>query len=195
MRIVEIYYPAENNIKFYSMKVPHNRATSIYESVEVFKKMSNPEFVLKDIGEKIPLKEIINLHNTAGIQSLKRIKSMIKDIKSGKKIFSDDGFPNVKLVKSKDNKWILFDGHHTLLAYMAEGKEFLHEIDHIIVKNQDEEHVNSEEISVFFGEHADKIKDWKEHVINWQASKEEQLCKRIQNNMGELLDSIRVRFK
>jgi len=181
-----MFYPGG---KFYSFNVDHDRDVSIYDSVESFKKKANPLFVNKKCT-MIPLKGIINLHNNDGIQSLDRIKSMIKDIKAGKEIFSSDGFPNIKLVKTEDNKWILFDGHHTLLAYMAIGKEFLHEVPHIIVKNQDKEHANSKEISIFFGEHADKIKDWKNNVINWQASKEKQVCKRIQNNMGELLDSI-----
>ncbi len=188
MRTIEVYYPGG---KFYSLNVDHDRNISIYESVEVFKKLSDLKLVDKEIIEKIPLQNIINLHNIEGIQSLKRIESMIKDIKSGKEIFSSDGFPNVKLV-SKDNKWILFDGHHTLLAYMIEDKQFLHEIPHMIVKNQDKD-VSDEEISVFFGEHSEKA-NWKEYVINWQASKEEQLCKRIQNNMGELLDSFKKNF-
>ncbi len=191
MRTIELFYPAENNIKFYSLKLDHNRDASIYDSVEIFKKISNPKFVLKEIKEKIPLKNIINLHNDTGIQSMARIKSMINDIKSGKEIFSDDGFPNIKLVKTKDNKWVLFDGHHSMLAYIAMGKRFLHEIPHMIVKNHDKEHVNDDEITVFFGEHGKNIKDWKKHVINWQAEKEEQLCKRVQNNMGEVLDSIK----
>jgi len=184
-----MFYPME---KFCSFNVQHDRDISIYESVEVFKKKSNPEFINKKIAEKIPLQNIINLHNNDGIQSFARIKSMIKDIRSGKYIFSSDGFPNVKLVKTKDDEWVLFDGHHTLLAYMATGKKFLHEIPHIIVKNQDGEHANEEEISIFFGEHAEKAREnWKDYVINWQASKEKQLCKREQNNMGEVLDSIK----
>ncbi|MBW2981558.1 hypothetical protein KY343_01630 [Candidatus Woesearchaeota archaeon] len=188
MRKIEAYYPEG---KFCSLEIPHNRNISIYESVEVFKKRSNPKIILKKSAEYIPLKSIINLHNNDGIQSLERIKSMIKDIISGKDIFSSDGFPNIKLVKTEDNEWILFDGHHTMLAYIIMGREFLHEVPHMIIKNQDKEHVNSEEISVFFGEHADKIKNWKEHVINWQAEKEKQLCKRVQNNVGELFESIK----
>jgi hypothetical protein len=186
MRKIEVYHP---DGKFYSLEVPHDRDVSIYESVEVLKKR-NPEFINQESKNNILLKDIINLHNAAGIQSLERIKSMIKDIKSGKEIFSSDGFPNVKLVKSQNNEWIAFDGHHTLLAYMAAGKDFLHGIPHIIVKNQDREFADEEEISVFFGKHKDKA-NWRKNVINWQASKEKQLCKRIQNNMGELFEAIK----
>ena len=175
------------------MKIGHDRNNSIYDSVEVFKKTSNPKFVLKEIKEKISLKEIINLHNDTGIQSISCIKSMIKDIKSGKEIFSNDGFPNIKLVKTK-NEWVLFDGHHSMPAYMVMGKKFLHEIPHMIVKNQDD-CVNDDEITVFFGEHGKNIKDWKKYTINWQAKKEKQLCKRIQNNIGEVLESIKDLIK
>ena len=189
MRTVEVYHPGG---KFYSLNVDHDRNISIYKSIEVFKKKSTPEFIFKESVENIILKNIINLHNKDGIQSLARIKSMIKDIKSGKEIFSSDGFPNIKLVKTEDNKWILFDGHHTLLVYMAIGKEFLHEVPHMIVKNKDNESVNSKEISVFFGEYADKVKEnWRDYTINWQAEKEKQLCKRVQNNMEELFESIK----
>ncbi|MBW2966536.1 hypothetical protein KY342_05520 [Candidatus Woesearchaeota archaeon] len=199
MRIIELFYPTENNIKFYSLKLSHDKNISIYDSIEVFKKniAANPDFIHKEITEKIPLNNIITLHNTTGIQSISRIKSMIKDIKLKKDIFSDDGFPNIKLVKTKDNKWIIFDGHHTILAYMAIGKRFLYEIPHMIVKNQDKEHVSNDEIIVFFGEHKNKIKpeDWKNYTINWQAEKQKQLCKRIQNNIGELFESIKNKIK
>jgi len=52
--------------------------------------------------------------------------------------------------------------------------------------------VPDEEILVFFGEHKTELnsRNWREHVINWQAAKGNQLQKRVQNDMGELLDSL-----
>jgi hypothetical protein len=45
---------------------------------------------------------------------------------------------------------------------------------------------------VFFGSHANKIRnrEWRSYVINWQAPINEQLCPRIQKNMGELYDAL-----
>ena len=74
---------------------------------------------------------------------------------------------------------------------MITGKTFLHEIPHLIIENENC-HVNNQEILIFFGTHSKKIdnSNWRKHVINWQAPTEIQLCKRKQNNMGELLDSL-----
>jgi hypothetical protein len=118
---------------------------------------------------------------------------MVKEIKSGTDILSPSGLPNIKLVKTDQSEWILFDGHHSLLSYLISKRTYLHEIPHLVVENENG-HVNNKEILVFFGMHSKKIDDsnWRKYVINWQAPKEGQLCKREQNNMGELLDSIKV---
>jgi hypothetical protein len=115
---------------------------------------------------------------------------MVKEIKSGNDPLSPSGLPNIKLVKSEQLEWILFDGHHSLLSYMIAKRTNLHEIPHLVVENENG-HVNNREILVFFGVHSKKLNDsnWRKYVINWQAPKERQLCKREQNNMGELLDS------
>ncbi|MHA2400801.1 MAG: hypothetical protein ACXADU_18175 [Promethearchaeota archaeon] len=118
---------------------------------------------------------------------------MVKQIKNGKDILSPSGLPNIKLVKTIQSEWILFDGHHSLLSYMIAGRTNLHEVPHFVVENENG-HVNEKEILIFFGFHSSKLRDstWRNFVINWQAPKERQLCKREQKNMGELLDSIRV---
>ena len=67
---------------------------------------------------------------------MNQIKTMIKKIKSGKPILSPKGLPNIKLVKTTQTEWILFDGHHSLLAYMITGKTFLHVIPHLIIENE-----------------------------------------------------------
>jgi hypothetical protein len=180
-RIIKLFHPAE---KASVLEIPKKDMT-IYDTIDFFRKNKLKAVTNKEISEKILLKDIINLHNDTGIQSIDRIKSMIKAIKQGKEVISSEGIPNIRLVKTKD-KHVLFDGHHSMLAYMHCGKEYLHEIPHIIVED---ECITDEEIKVFFGEHADKA-DWKKHTINWQAEKEKQLCKRIQNNMGEVIHSI-----
>jgi hypothetical protein len=185
MRIIKLISPNnDNSTTISSLKISGEH--TIYETVDVFKQNIPKDKSIEEVKERILLKDIINLHNDTGIQSIDRIKSMIKAVRQGKEILSNENIPNVRLVKTKDNKHILFDGHHSMLAYMHCGKQYLHEIPHIIVED---EYITDEEIKVFFGKHADKA-DWKEHTINWQEEKEKQLCKRIQKNMGEVMHSI-----
>lgn len=49
---------------------------------------------------------------------------MVKQIRTGKDILSPKGLPNIKLVKTEQSEWILFDGHHSLLAYIIAGKKY-----------------------------------------------------------------------
>ena len=130
-----------------------------------------------DMAPRIPLMQIINLHNTDGIQDLSRIASMLSDIDEGRDLFMENGLPNVKLVISGEGEYVLFDGHHTLLAYMIAGRTLLSQVPHIIVTNTGSTFVADEEIHVFFGEHAPKLRhrDWREYVINWQAPNEHKI--------------------
>jgi hypothetical protein len=79
-----------------------------------------------------------------------------------------------------------------MLAYMSLDRKYLNEIPHLIVENE-HGYVLDKDIFVFFGSDASELTEstWRDYVINWQAPKEKQLCKRIQNNMGELFDSLR----
>ncbi len=173
---------------------------TVYDAVVFFEKniFSNiKEDEYKNISvDRILLKDIINIHDNDGIKDMKQIESMRKAIISGKEVLSDNGIPNIQLVLTKEGKLLLFNGHHTMLAYMMEGKEYLEEIQHVIVSDKEEGFINDDEISVFFGEHRQRLisEDWRESVINWQAPKEKQLCKRKQNNMGELFKELSDRF-
>lgn len=179
--------------------IPFSEDMIIYDTVDVFKEKfltSKIKFSSKKIKNCVPLKEVINLHNVDGIRDIGQVKVMVKKIKSGKDIFNTDGLPNIKLVKTKDEKWVLFDGHHSMLAYMLSGKKYLSEIPHLVVEDEKNEFVTDKEIFVFFGDHSSKLKDknWRNFVINWQAPKERQLQKRIQKNMGELLDVLMIKI-
>jgi hypothetical protein len=79
---------------------------------------------------------------------------------------------------------------------MIAGRTHLHEIPYLVIEDENG-YVNDKEIFVFFGMHSIQLNDsnWRKYVINWQAPKERQLCKREQNNMGELLDSISSFYK
>ncbi len=72
----------------------------------------------------------------------------------------------------------------------------MNELPHLIIENENG-YVTDKEICVFFGIHPKKIKeyDWRKYVINWQAPKKRQLCKRVQRNVGELLDSISLFYE
>jgi hypothetical protein len=192
-RFVELSYPNEDgNSAIVSTFKIKNKNDTIYETVEKIEKDgSKKKQETKEVKKPIILREVINLHNSNGIKDLDQIKLMVKEINSGKDIISKSGFPNIKLIKTQNSEWVLFDGHHSLLSYMIAGRTYLHEVPHIVVQNENG-YVDNEEIQVFFGKHSEKlsVSNWRQYVINWQATEEKQLCKREQNNMGELLDSI-----
>ena len=121
---------------------------------------------------------------------------MTRSIESRKHI-SSFGIPNVKLVRTRDNQLLLFDGHHSMLAYMNAGKRYLEEIPHMIIEDKDKGYIDDKDIIVFYGEHSKEIEnyDWKQYVINWQAVKEKQLSRRVQRDMGELFCAIKNRIE
>ncbi len=183
-------------------RIPVSRANTIYDAVDVFRDEILPggrvERSEAHITERVPLRSIVNLHNTTGVRDVSQIMSMLRQIKSGRDVFSSDGLPNIKLVITERGEWVLFDGHHTMLAYMLAGREYLDETPHLIVGDGEGVTVLDEEIHVFFGKHSTELKhrDWRDYVINWQAMERNQLQHRIQRNMGELLDSIKsITFK
>ena len=195
VKLIVPYKSKHNNlIQISSLKVDlKSKSNTIYNTVDQFENNigSKIKKTIKEVENPVLLREIINLHNINGMGDIGQIRSMVKKIKSGKEILSPRGLPNIKLVKTKDLEWILFDGHHSLLSYMLAGRTYLHEVPHFIVENENG-HVNDNEILIFFGFHSQILSDsnWRKYVINWQAPKEEQLCKREQKNMGELFNSI-----
>ncbi|MCK4383046.1 MAG: hypothetical protein KAW66_07120 [Candidatus Lokiarchaeota archaeon] len=195
-RLVKLIYPVKskegNLTRISSLKVLlRNRSSTIYNAMAQFEKENGSKLTekIKKVKKPVLLREVINLHNINGIKNLNQIKTMVKQIKNGKDILSPRGLPNIKLVKTKQSEWILFDGHHSLLSYMIAGRKYLHEVPHFVVENSSG-YVNDKEILIFFGLHSLKLdnSNWRNYVINWQAPREKQLCKREQKNMGELID-------
>ena len=151
-------------IKISTSKIQLTRLNmTIYDIVDYFEQniFLKIKMTEEQIKTKVQLKDIINLHNNTGIKDISQIKSMITKIKSKKDILHQSKLPNIKLVKTKDNDWVLFDGHHSMLAYMHAGKKYLHEVAHLTVENEDTGSVSPDEISVFFGSHANKIRNRK----------------------------------
>ena len=164
-RFVKLNYPCKSNdgnlIRVSSIKVHlRNKSDSIYDTVDQFEKESGSIIIgtINKVKELVLLGEIMNLHNINGIKSMNQIRTMVKQIKNGKDILSPRGLPNIKLVKTRQSEWILFDGHHSLLSFMIAGRTYLHEVPHFVVENRSG-YVDNKEIFVFFGVHSKKLND------------------------------------
>ena len=199
-KIIKLSYPLKlsDSVNTFSETIPAS-AKDIYKAVNFFEKSifsSKIKLKIEKICKKIPLRKIINLHNKEGIKDIQQIKCMIQKIKSEKDILHPSRLPNIKLVQTKENELVLFDGHHSILAYMSAGRKYLHELPHLIVVNE-EGFVNDKEVLIFFGQHSSKLKgsDWRNYVINWQMPIKKQLCKRVEKNTGELFDLIKSFLK
>ena len=197
-RYVEYYSPQkhqdQNLIDYNKSLVPSsNRTMTIYETVKIYEKKIFHHLGMTPINNfpRIFIRTLINIHNDDGIKNMSQIAHFFSKIKKGENILQPGGLPNIKLARLKLKDFLVFDGHHSLLAYMAAGKIFLDEIPHIIVSGK-KGFLKNKEILVFWGQHAYKIpaKDWKLFVINWQNPENKQICPRIQRNMGELFDAL-----
>ncbi|MFH2105485.1 MAG: hypothetical protein ABII72_04620, partial [Parcubacteria group bacterium] len=125
-RIVKLITPVKSNcdnlINISKSRVPISATIkTIYNTVDYFEN----NIFLKDelkietrpVKHKTDLKNIINLHNNDGIKDVAQIKRMVQKIESGDDILHINRMPNIKLVKTAAAEWVLFDGHHSLLAY------------------------------------------------------------------------------
>ncbi len=209
-RIVKIFYPTDtafkkqgkNCVKSFTSKITTSKEKNVYDIVDIFrdkifidKLLIQKNLILEYPKNRIPLNSTINLHNTDGISEQGQIKEMTEKLISGKAIMTPEGLPNIKLVKSLNNEWVLFDGHHSMLAYMFIGREYLDQTPHLKVLDGNNKGLKDEEIHAFFGKHAPMLKgkDWRCFVINWEASEKYQLQNRRQKNMGELFHSLMKR--
>jgi hypothetical protein len=204
-RIIKLISPQktfpEKTVYITTYRIPiTDPYSTVYDAIDSLKNKKivydQREKKQNHVEEIIELQIVLNIHNDSGIKDLTLIESMVRKIQSGEHIVSAEGIPNVKLVNVNHNQWLLFDGHHSMLAYMHAGKKYLHEVTHLTVENEGVKSVADDDITVFFGFHANKIrgKDWRSYAINWQAPKNKQLCPRIQKNMGELYDALSVKI-
>lgn len=177
-------------MEYISRIVVDSEHNSVYQAIrDIENYIYRWEHVIETrVSQKLPLRDIINIHNADGIKDLMQIKSMIHSIRNSDNISLPSFLPNIHLAKISGDQWLLFNGHHSLLAHMAAGRKYLHEVPYLWVCNEERAFLNDEEILEFFGRHADKMiaKNWRRYTLNWQAPKDAQLCERIQNNMGEL---------
>lgn len=170
----------------------------IYGLVEEFRETIFPELGVEDfrraeIRNPLELERVVNLHDEDEIMARDYLEEMLEKIRAGKEIIMDDGLPNVKVTETSKGETVLFDGHHTTLAYMLAGRKYLTEIPHLKVLNPVRSGFSDREIHVFFGKHSQKLtdKNWRDYVISWNKPEEEQLKPRLRSDMGELLQAVR----
>lgn len=203
IRRIELSYPGESRdevLTFVSDTRVNNNLSTIYDTVSIFEKEIFPSIgrrlKKKNIKQRFELSKVLNIHDADGIRDLYQVRKMAEDINTGRHILCF-GTPNIKLAESIDHQLLLFDGHHSALAYMACGKRYIEEVPYLMITDRHKGGIDNRDITVFFGEHARAMADfdWKEKVINWQADRDKQLCKRVQRNMGELFDALKERMQ
>lgn len=173
-------------------QLARDSSDSLYDLVERARDEA-PECAISEEGVgAVPLEDIVPLHNIGGLQSVPRIVEMRDKILSGRDILEPDGFPNIKLVRASDDRVIIFDGHHTALAYMACGRETLSEVPYLFIEQEDGTGVPDIALNACYGGCGGSLPAdaWKTTVINWQASGGNQLELRRQETLGDLYHTV-----
>ncbi len=188
----------DRTVGSYTHKFNRSECEDVYRVVEKFKREVFPGLAGKDLirmnaEEEVSLEELINLHNAGAIKKRSNVGEMLAKIESGREVVMPGGLPNVKVVKIKGGEFVLFDGHHSTLAYMFAGRKYLDQVPHLRLTYSEGRGVKEEECHVFYGEHRKKFpgKDWRSYTLNWSSSSENQLEKREQENMAQLLEALK----
>lgn len=201
-RVVKLFYPLrlhEACSKGLSVKTCKTAVCvdgdDIYKTVDKFRKEHFPVLneTVKTVEPSLKLSQIITLHNLSGIDEYEKIQQMKAKIDSGRDILAEDQIPNSKLVRTKKNETVLFDGHHTVLAYMIAGRQYLAQIPHLLIADNNGNGLSDREILVFFGRFSDFLSDknWRRYRINWNHSPNGKLEPRRQTTLGDLREAIR----
>lgn len=169
---------------------------SIYEAIALFEdkyfKVLKDSLNREHIEKWVELKKVRNIHDHNGIKDKYKIKRMLNSLEDRRHILNRSGMPNIKVFKARDNKLYLFDGHHSMLAYMKMGKKHLNEVPHLLIERKDGGYICEEDFKTFFGRHLKhkRREKWGTYTVNWQATRSKQLCERAQKNMVELFQVV-----
>ncbi len=171
---------------------------TVYKTVELFKKDYFQTIKTKQsiITPRLDLADLITLHNDDGIKDLGQVANMFQRILNKGHIFEDSGIPNVKVVLSKEKHLVLFDGHHTTLAYLLAGVRYLETVPHILISNG-KDAMTDDEMADFFGHHRAYVlaNGWQGLTVNWQAAFAKQISPRKQNTVGEVFRALEKKLK
>ena len=165
-------------------------AIALFED-EFFKNIQN-NLSRNRVEKWIELSKIRNIHDKDGIRDIRKVKRMLKSLDNRRHILSSSGMPNIKIFKARDNKLYIFDGHHSMLAYMMSGKKYLNEMPYLLFEKKDGGYILDDNFKNFFGKHLKykRREKWGSYTVNWQAPRRKQLCTRAQSNMGELFKAV-----
>ena len=172
----------------------------IYDAVAEFEesvfKIAKSRLEKNRVQNRIKIIELLKINDITVIKNIRLIKRMLVSFRDGRHALTTSGMPNVKILKTKNNKLYLFDGHHSVLAYMAAGNRYLHQLPYMQIENKDEKRILDDNLRNFFGEHLKwKRRDgWQNYTINWQARGRKKLQVREQKNMGELFNVIQRQY-
>ena len=194
-RTILISFPEKNLQKLTHLEAVNS---SLYDLVELARKI-DIEVLGKpnSLFAATHLSEIMPIHNLSGVRDLTQIMQMQEKIAKGEEILEKDGLPNIKLVVASNRKLLIFDGTHTLIAYLLQGKKLLSEVPYLVISAEEFAPVSSEEISIFFPEDSREMvkRDWSSYVVNWQAKLGLQTEKREFISMGALALEFGKRYK
>ena len=195
-RLITYSLPAEspNQARIYRT-ITEQDSPSPYETIDFLLENieSLDDLKIEQVNDPEPIGEVLTIHNATGMRDIAQMQTMIEKVKRGDHVFNSNSLPNVKIVLAPDKRYLMFDGHHTALAYLLAGKKFLHEMPHIVISNQNQP-LSAEEISYFFPEDKRELvqEDWLKYTVNWQNPDEKIELRQIQT-IGDLLKAIRER--
>lgn len=183
-QLVSVYRPSTHKDYLCTITETNNP----YEAVDQAASSQVSRSSLQSDYVNTQIVDIISIHNPSGMRDAKQINNLTSSINDGHEIMHDSGLPNMKMVVTPDSRLLLFDGHHTALAYLKSGKKTLDEIPHTIISRPIFLPITAAEISYFFPlEHRKEVlEDWLKFTVNWQAAAPHQVEQRAVTTIGEL---------
>ncbi|MFC1585557.1 hypothetical protein ACFL5V_08435 [Fibrobacterota bacterium] len=198
-KVIFLSYPSDSasdpNPAFSYELTFNEEIVSIKKAIEYMEKnfFGKKTKIINELLSQVSLSSIIPLENVLGNEDASFIKQAASRIYSGHHMLSKQKWPHIKLIKTAKNEWVLFEGHRTMLAYMAAGKRILGEVPYLYVFHDDRDYMRDSEIMEFFSKLARQIRneDWRHYSLVWKARDYRQLCTRKYWSMEELFESLR----